>query len=248
MKNMQWHSVKILLLILTGFIFFIHNPARAQQSTFRLRQADSLFQAKQYTQSLELYQTMFEQGQYTPAMLLKMAYIEEGLAQTGRALYHLNLYYKATNDKTTLEKMEQLATKYNLEGYEQDEASVILSYYNDYYFIISIALAAVLFLTAVAAFFQTRKKSRPIALSVLMIIWIGALAIHLNLGDQFNTGIISNPRTYAMSGPSSGAPVTAVLTAGHRVEIIGKKDVWLKIRWDGETVYVKQGNVLEVSL
>src|SRR5690349_18872885 len=133
MKNMQWRYAKILLLILTGFIF-IHNSARAQQSTFRLRQADSLFQAKQYTQSLELYQTMFDQGQYTPAMLLKMAYIEEGLVQTGRALYHLNLYYKATNDKTALEKMEQLATKYNLEGYQQDEASVILSYYNDYYF------------------------------------------------------------------------------------------------------------------
>lgn len=244
---MQWQCAKILLLILTGFIF-IHNSARAQPSTFRLQRADSLFQAKQYTQSLELYQTMFDQGQYTPAMLLKMAYIEEGLAQTGRALYHLNLYYKATNDKSTLEKMEQLATKHNLEGYEQDEASVILSYYNDYYFIISIALAALLLLTAIAAFFQSGKRSRPIALSVLMIIWILALATHLNLGDQFNTGIISNPRTYAMSGPSSGAPLAAVLTAGHRVEIIGKKDVWLKIRWDGETVYVKQGNVLEVSL
>ena len=244
---MQWQCAKILLLILTGFIF-IHNPATAQESTFRLKQADSLFLAKQYTQSLELYQTMFDQGQYTPAMLLKMAFIEEGLNQTGRALYHLNLYYKATKDIAALEKMEQLATKYDLAGYEQTEASIILSYYHDYYQWISLALAAILVLTASAAFYQKRKKEKPIALSILMIFWIIGLAIHLNVGDDIHTGIITGTHTYVMTGPSAGAPLAAVLAPGHRVEVIGKKDVWLKIRWDGETVYVKEGNVLEVSL
>jgi hypothetical protein len=247
MKNMQWRFLKILLLILPG-LFFIHNPILAQQSSFRLRQADSLFQAKQYTQSLELYQTMFDQHHYTPAMLLKMAYIEEGLGETGRALYHLNLYFKVTNDKSALEKMEQLATKYNLEGYEQTDAGIALSYYHDYRSIITITLASFLFLTASLAFYQTRKKSKPVALSIFMIFWITLLAVHLNLGEGINTGIISHPQTYVMSGPSAGAPVTAILTAGHRVEIIGKKDVWLKIRWEGETVYVKESNILPVSL
>jgi hypothetical protein len=247
MKNMQWWFPKILLLILTGLIS-VNTTLFAQNSSFRLRQADSLFLAKQYTQSLELYQTMFDQGQYTPAMLLKMAFIEEGLNETGRALYHLNLYYKATNDKTALEKMELLATKYNLEGYEQTDAGIALSYYHDYRTEISIALAALLFLTASGAFFQKRKKSKPIALSILMILWITVLGIHLNFGEAINNGIISHPQTYAMSGPSAGAPVAAILNAGHRVEVIGKKDVWLKIRWDGETVYIKEGNILPISL
>ena len=50
------------------------------------------------------------------------------------------------------------------------------------------------------------------------------------------------------SRPSAGASVVAILTAGHRVEVVGKKDVWLKIRWDGETVYIKEGNILPISL
>ncbi|MGB3465691.1 MAG: hypothetical protein WBA74_10490, partial [Cyclobacteriaceae bacterium] len=54
----------------------------------RLTTADSLFQAKKYTESFELYeQIIVEDMAYSPAMLLKMAFIKEGLGDYSNALY-----------------------------------------------------------------------------------------------------------------------------------------------------------------
>src|SRR5688572_10488658 len=103
---MQRRFLKILIII-SASIFFFHQQGFGQVSSYRLRQADSLFLAKRYTQSMELYRSIFAQNEYTPAMLLKMAYIEDGLNQTGQALYYLDLYYHATRNKSVLEKMEE---------------------------------------------------------------------------------------------------------------------------------------------
>ena len=97
---MQRQVLKILLIIpgLCGFF-----AAAGQVSSFRLGQADSLYEKKQYTQSLEHYQAMLQKGEYTPAMLLKMAYIEEGLGRVGQALYCLDrlIYMLAPHQLTS---------------------------------------------------------------------------------------------------------------------------------------------------
>lgn len=247
MKNMQRRFLKILPVLIAG-IFLCTGNASAQASTFRLSQADSLFKARQYTQSMELYRVLFEQKQYTPAMLLKMAFVEEGLGQTGQALYYLNLYYRVSNDQTALEKMEELATKYNLEGYDQSETDWALSYYHDYHFMITLTLAVLIFFLAALSFYFKRKGQRPVASGSVMILLLAVMAVHINIGGGITAGIIAQQNTYAMSGPSAGASVTAILDSGHRVEVIGKRDVWVKILWRGETLYIKEGSILPVTL
>jgi hypothetical protein len=39
-----------------------------------------------------------------------------------------------------------------------------------------------------------------------------------------------------------------VLSEGHRIEITGKKDVWLQVEWNGQVAYVREGNLLAVRL
>src|SRR5688572_21789201 len=130
---MQSWVLKIVVSV--SILFSVSaTPIVAQVSGHRLKQADSLYLDKKYTQSLEHYQTILNQNEYTPAMLLKMAHIQEGLNRIGQALYYLNLYYLASNDKTVLTKMEELATRYNLEGYENTDADRALSFYHDYHF------------------------------------------------------------------------------------------------------------------
>ena len=51
-----------------------------------------------------------------------------------------------------------------------------------------------------------------------------------------------------MQGPSPGAPLVEIVNEGHRVEIIGKKDVWVEVLWEGEPAYIKEGNLLTVEL
>lgn len=221
----------------------------AQTSSFRLKTADSLFQAKRYTQSLEHYEEILKQKQYTPAMLLKMAYIQEGLHHIGPAMFYLNLYYSVTNDKTALEKIDELATKYNLEGYKATDTDKLLSFYHDYYTYLTLALAALMILTLSFMFYtRFRLKSRPAGGFALMIILVAGFGVHFFYGRQIATGIVSSPSTYLMSGPSAAAQVVEIVGDGHRVEILGKKDVWLKILWNGEVAYVKENNLMPVSL
>ncbi|HEY9046705.1 MAG TPA: SH3 domain-containing protein [Ohtaekwangia sp.] len=236
------------LIILSLFFFGGIIMASAQVSTHRLSEADSLFKAKRYTQSLEQYRIIFQQKQFSPAMLLKMAYIEEGLQRTGDALYYLNLYYNVTNDKTVLEKMEELANKHNLQGYEQTDAGRFLSFYNDYHLPVGVGLMALAVFLLSLSFYLKRKKEMLWPSMTAFVVVLGLLVVHNTLGEQAASGIVSQENTYLMDGPSPGATVISVVESGHRVEILGKKDVWIKIRWKGETAYIKQNHLLPLSL
>lgn len=220
----------------------------AQKTAFRLTQADSLYDRKQYTQSLEHYREILAQHEYTPAMLLKMAYIEEGLNHSGKALYYLNLYYLATNDKGTLDKMQELATKFNLDGYETSDADLALSFYHDYHQDISLALGAIALFCLALLFFWKRKGKRSIAAGTVLVFVLAITIVHVNLGEKISTGIIGEPNTYLLNGPSAGASVVSVVGEGHKFEIIGKVDVWYKVRFNDQTVFVKDHSLLPVRL
>jgi hypothetical protein len=243
---MQRHIIKNLIIIAISF-FGCCASVKAQVSGFRLKQADSLFQAKRYVQSLEHYQTILDNKQYSPAMFLKMAFIHEGLGHVGTALYYLNRYYILTHDQTVSNKMEELAAKYNLTGYEFSDRQKIRSIYQQYKTPISFVwMALSVFLLSVILFLKRKKQTILFATSFLVIILIGFL-IHVNVAHTFSSGIVSHAQTYLMSGPSAGANVVAVIEDGHRVNVIGKRDVWLKIKWKDETVFVKENNLLTLN-
>src|SRR5690606_30608729 len=244
MQSGLFRIVAILTLLVASA-----TGAQAQRSAYRLLTADSLFQAKQFTQSLQHYEAMLANNEFTPAMLLKMAYIHEGLDHPGRTLYYLSLYHRATGDGGALRKMEELATKYNLGGYTVTDADRLLAWYLESREYISIGLAAVCTLLLALAFrTRFRKRKRPIGAFAALIFFVTVMFVHLNFGDKLDLGIIADANTFVMSGPSPGSDVIERVGEGHRIEVLGKKDVWLKVRWNGEVAYVKEGNVLTVGM
>jgi hypothetical protein len=246
---MQSAYLKILLPAIALVITALH-PSTAQTSHFRLKTADSLYRAKMYTQSYEHYTEILRQKQYTPAMLLKMAYIQEGLNNIGNAMYYLNLYFTVTNDKAALQKMEELAARFDLEGYEVSDSDRFLTFYHDSYNYISITLAALSVLFVSMVFYtRVRLKRRPVITGSFLMLFLVGFLVHVNFGDKTPLGIISNPKTYVMDGPSPGATLVTIASDGHRVEIIGKEDVWIKIRWeDGQVGYIRKNSLLPIEI
>ncbi len=237
------------LVVFTVLSLPVLNSLYAQTSGFRLKTADSLFVQKRYTQALEHYQEILLQDQYTPAMLLKMAFVNEGLNHIGPAMYYLNLYYLATSDKSTLPKMNELADKYNLEGYETTDTDRFWAFYLDYHLYISLALAALIVLMlSVVYHMRVKLHQRPVGSFAALAILAALLFIHQQYSTHQTKGILSNASNYIMEGPSAGASVIDVVGDGHRVEIIGKKDVWMRIRWEDQTAYVKENSVRPVRL
>lgn len=239
---MQTQILKILLILL--FPIFCLGQG-AQQ---KIKRADSLYRAKQYTQSYAIYQSLLGQNQYSPAMLLKMAYIQEGLGHQGLCLYYLNLYQHASDDQQAVTKMEELANKHRLEGYQSSDGSRFIHFLLKNSLRITGGLCAIIFLCFALLFYQKRKGNSVVVAMLLLIFFSALLFVVTNWGGKPSQVIVSSGATYLMSGPSAGASVTAILNEGHRMTVQGKRDVWLKVKWKDMDAYVKQSNVLTIKL
>jgi len=242
MKNLQTSFLKFLVTI--SFFFSFH-AGEAQSQKIKL--ADSLFRSKQYTQSLEIYQSLFNDQKYSPAMLLKMAYIQEGLGKIGQTLYYLKLYHLATDDEQAQHKMEELAGKFGLSGYDSNDASRVQQWIDKKITIVQVGLVCILLLISYAMFVRRKMEQKP-WLAAGVIVLVSASIFYLNNFYSSNSVILNNDRTYLMEGPSSGAPVAGILAEGNQLQLLDHTDVWLKVKWMDKIVYVKNSSVLKVAL
>jgi len=245
MKNIQTSILKILLLI--GITFFTQT-AHAQIFTRQLAHADSLFKVKQYTQSLEIYEEVLAAKQYSPSMLLKMAFIEEGLGKASKSLYYLNVYYLATGDDQALLKMQELALKNSLQGYENQDADHFYYLVNKYGYLVSLLLASAALFALAWIYTQKKRGRKPIPAMVTFMIFLVMLAVSVNFPLKDSTVMITSSKTYLMSGPSAGANVIGVVDEGHKLRRLNKKDVWLEVQWFDQPVYVKENRVTPITL
>jgi len=210
----------------------------------RLEEADQLFAEKKYTESFGIYQDLLASEMASPSMLVKMAFIKEGLGDYTSALYYLNLYYLETSNKNVLEKMEDLAEKYNLVGYDFSDSEFFLNLYHRHYEKLYYGLIALSLIIFGVIFYQKFKLgARPVSATVIYVLVILVLAAFVNLDNNFQKGIIAKDTSYLMSAPSSGSELVEVVKPGHRVDILGHKDVWIKISWKGKTAFVRENNI-----
>lgn len=222
--------------------------AMSQNIVEKMNRADSLFQARQYTQSYTIYQNLLLEKKYSTAMLLKMAFIQEGLEHMGLCLYYLNLYQKASDDLQTSSKMEELAEKHRLEGYQSSDNSRMLHYIQKNNIQIQTTLGALLLFSFVLLVYHKRKSKNLMGSSILVFFFASLLLAISNWGSRPRLAIISANLTYLMSGPSAGSSVIAIVDEGHRLTIEDQQDVWLKVKWRDKDAFIKEHNVLHILL
>lgn len=238
MNFIRWTLLLILIACST--------PTKCQSFDFRLKMADSLFAQKQYTQSLELYRQIYKENAYSPAMLLKMAYVEEGLGQRAMSLYYLSVYYRRTGNERALDKMEETALAFGLEGYQVSPNARFLLLLRKYKLAIVASLAMGILVFAVGIV-VTRQKALSSFMVVIQAVFCAGLLYFVNLEDIGQMGIVSHNPVYLMSAPSSGSDVVAIIGDGHRLAMKGKQDIWVKVNWRGTVAYVRQNQLIEIN-
>ena len=181
-------------------------------------------------------------------MLLKMAFIQEGLGHVSLAIYYLKHYYKVTHDEQAMEKIVELSTRYKLEGYEASSFSGIIDKLNRYQLQIYGVFAAglILFLSIIVV--KKRSGTHPQGAILGMIVWASLFLVQINVLTPSHYGIVGQPATYLMSGPSAGASVVAIIEEGHQLKIEGKEDVWLRVEWLDKVAFIKEDRVLQTQL
>jgi uncharacterized membrane protein len=214
-----------------------------------LFQADSLFYNNKYSEAYLIYKSIFEKEKASPRMLLKMAFIQEGFGDFGSALYYLNLYYLKTSNKKVLAKMEELAAKFQLKGYEYSDADYFLAYIYKYQVYITFAVLGLVLMIFALIYYQKKiNRKRPVLAGLFLVVILAVLFIQVNYGKVYQKGIILSSNAYLMGAPSSGADLLEVVQQGHRVEILGQEDVWVKINWNGNPAYIRENNIIKVNL
>jgi hypothetical protein len=243
MKDYQKRGLKFVLAVILAAT--LGQNSLAQSFDFQLKLADSLFQQKKFTESLAVYEQIYAQKAYSPAMLLKMAYVEEGLGHTARTLYYLDTYYSLTRDDRALEKMEETATAFQLRGYDISPLDRFLMFLTIWRIPVLAFLAMGTIVFGLGAWF-TKEKALAGFIVVVQFFFAGALLFVINMDTRDDTGIVSKSPLYIMSGPSSGAHVVAIIGDGHKLDIEGREDVWLKINWEGKEGWVKESGMMRM--
>lgn len=218
-----------------------------------LASADSLFEARQYTESFKLYDQLFREDQVvSPAVLMKMAFIQESLGDYSETLYYLNEYFLLTSDESAVQKMQQLSEEHNLRGYEYTDFDLFFNYFREYRYMVIYGLAALVMIGLLYRAFANKKRtsssprSRPYGWGVAYLLLLGLLFFVTNYSLEPQRAIIMADHTYIMDAPSSGAEVVYISEKGHRVTVNGEEDVWTRIVWDGQPAFVRQQNIREV--
>jgi hypothetical protein len=229
----------------TVILLTVCSSASSQSFDFQLKLADSLFLQKKFTESLMVYEQIYAQKAYSPAMLLKMAYVEEGLGHTARSLYYLDTYYRLTRDDRALEKMEETAAAFQLLGYDITPLDRFLMFLTAWRIPVLAFLAIGTLGFGMAAWF-TREKALAGFIVVVQFCFAASLVFVINMDLKQDSGIVSQAPLYIMSGPSSGANVVTIIGNGHKLDIEGREDVWLKINWQGQEGWVKETSLMKM--
>lgn len=236
-------AIKNCQLISFFFLIPAINALSATPDT-NLKTADSLFQAKKYTESFELYENLFKNEQmYSPAMLLKMSFIKEGLGDYSNALYYLHIYFKKTLDKDALIKIAEIVDSKELKGYDTNSYVSELIY--KYLPFFKVCIIAVLFMGLIFSARYAGKGKSPVALIIILVLLI-PLSFAMNNDLRKNSAIVIDDSTYLMEGPSGSANVAKTITKGHKVTVIQSTGVWSKINWEGKSLYVRKNKIKEI--
>ncbi|MGA0558690.1 SH3 domain-containing protein [Larkinella sp. VNQ87] len=177
-------------------------------------------------------------------MLLKLAYGWEKQGDVARMLYYLQVYFDRHPDEAVLRKMHDVATQYNLRGYETDDLNYFYLFYKQYGLYITLALV-LLGTYAFGIFWLKHRNREPTHRRHKLIImaYLMGLLLLLNLPETYQSGIVNRDRVFLRRDPSAAAPVADVINRGHRVKVLGSQDVWLYVFWNDGLYYVRKDNV-----
>ncbi len=177
-------------------------------------------------------------------MLLKLASAYEAQDDVPKLLYYLDVYFERHPDDAVLRRMNDIARANNLSGYETDDLNYFYLFYRKYgvYFLLFLLVPAGYVFT-VLMLKLVRKQAIPSRQKWVVFVYLLLLLVFTNLPEGVQSGITSHDRVLLRTDPSAAAPVIDVIGRGHKVAILGTKDIYLRILWHNNLYFIRRDNV-----
>jgi tetratricopeptide (TPR) repeat protein len=229
------------LFLLFFLLLFQYTDCKAQNDV--AKKADSLFSAKEYSESAKIYELIFRDDQVNKKNIsLKLAYIYESLGDFPKAIFYLNNYYNLNPDDEVFEKMNKMALENKFTGFERSDLNFILVLYQQFYIYIlySVILIGVFILIIL---FRKKIYNKKILRRhmILVGLFIVFLLIFINVPNRYQSAIV-NKKSFFREHPSSGSPIVGTIETGNKINIFGEEDIWLKVLWNRKIVYIHKND------
>lgn len=215
----------------------------------KISNADELFEAKQYVEAFNVYQNLLDNERiYSSKMLLRMAFIQEGQGNYASALYYLNLQYRLTADRGTLNKMSKIAEDHNLLGYQYSDKEYLISLFNRNETALGMGMIFLLVVCLVLMYMR-RKEQHSITSLVFATLCLSIVSLWaFNGGLKREQGIVKGSGALLMQGPSAGSENLSQIQSGERVDVVGEDDIWYRVVLPNEVSgYLRKGKVFDVK-
>lgn len=240
--------VKILRLFLVLGLFWLQvSDCKAQN--ILSKKADSLFADKKYEEAAALYENLLKNHKINKAVThLKLAFIYEKFADNPNTLYHLYNYYNLKPEDKIFEKMNKLAFDNNYQGYERSDLNFLLLIYKQFYdYIVLIFLLIGIYIFTVLVNKKLKKESIEFKHKFITTLFLVFLLLFINLPKAYNIGIVNKETSFLRESPTAASKVLGTISSGNKINVIGSKDIWLKILWKKKFYYIKDSDVLVVQ-
>lgn len=241
-----FRALQAIPLKISLFFCFFSGLAEAQiVSTDSLKRADSLFIAGDQINAARIYEMALAEGHTaTDPMLLKLASTYEQQNDVPRLLYYLDVYFERHPDDVVLRRMNDIARANNLSGYETDDLNYFYLFYRKYglYFLLFLLLpAGYVFTVLMLKLFRKQPVFRR--QKWIFFAYLVLLLIFTNLPEGIQSGITSHDRVLLRTDPSAAAPVVDVIGRGHKLSILGTRDIYLRVLWHNNLYFIRRDNV-----
>lgn len=210
-------------------------PALPATST---QQADSLFEKGQFRAVLPLYRSqIWRQRQVSARLLLRLAYAEHQQAHYTAELLYLNMAQARQPRLSTWRQLVSLAQRQRLMGYSTTWQQEIRVQVQRYYYPVLQGLLSGAVLLAVALLLRRQHTSRAAWLAYAA--YLLSTSAYLHWLRPVATSIVAHPGVALMAGPGAGAAWLSIAAPGDRLPVIGRQDIWLRVRWQERVAYVR---------
>ncbi|KPM49604.1 tetratricopeptide repeat protein [Jiulongibacter sediminis] len=238
MQNLKY------IFICLFFTLFVQITDSQGQSHFA-QKADSLFSEKKYQEAANLYTDLIKKHDINKGLAyLKLAYIHENQGEFSLAIYYLNEYHKLHPDEKVFDKINQMAAENGFQGYGQSDLNFFsLIVQKNTVWVLLIATLIITYSFVILFLKRNKNITIPRAHKVSLTLGILAVLLVINFPKVYKTGIINKKEAFVREMPAAAAGVVETLSEGSKVNIIGKKDIWLKLWEDGKIRYIKENDL-----
>jgi hypothetical protein len=247
-----------ILLLLSSFITLpfciLASPPKAKKDSVNAsqtpfattQQADSLFEKGQFGAVLPLYRAqIWRERQVSARLLLRLAYAEHQQTHYAAELLYLNMAQARQPRLSTWRQLTSLAQRQRLVGYPTTWQQDIRVQVQRYYYPVLQGLLSGAVLLAVGLLLRRGRTSREAWLAYgIYVLGIGAYLYWLL---PMPTGIIARSGVALMSGPGAGAAWLSTAAPGDRLLVLGRQDIWLRVRWQERVAYVRADDTFVIE-